>query len=442
MMTAPAPTSAPPSAEGLSSAASVRKSRLPVVAAVVIFVIGALIRLFADVGFKGMGFDEALYRDYILMIDKVGFLEYPSICEYYTIDQRKPESMAKLPPTRFLYIFCGWLTKSVVFGDAPPVSHGTPGAADHDPALVSLHRVSLIFSILTVGLCGLAAWRMAGRGIGLGVMALVAASPLAIHMGEHALVDGFFAFWATLCLWLLWENLRNPDNARWLVALTAALALLVMTKENSFFVYVALCGIIAINRLAKFGVVTRPLLIAGILGPLLGVAVLVMLAGGFGAFVEIYKLLVAKAQSLDYAVATGDGPWFRYLIELIVFDPIVLVLALTGFFTLPRKHPAYGFLLAFVVFSYVIMCNVRYGMNVRYTTIWALPMATFAVAQIVYLSEFARHYAVATATTLIAGICAFNLFQYHLFFVENPIYEPVPSATLRAIKLLKEMPQR
>jgi hypothetical protein len=69
-------------------------------------------------------------------------------------------------------------------------------------------------------------------------------------------------------------------------------------------------------------------------------------------------------------------------------------------------------------------------------------MATFAVAQIVYLSELARRYAVTTASALIAGICAFNLFQYHLFFVENPIYEPVPSASLRAIKLLKEMPQR
>jgi 4-amino-4-deoxy-L-arabinose transferase-like glycosyltransferase len=410
--------------------------------AVVILVVGALIHMFADSGFKGMGFDEALYRKYILMIDKGGFIEYPSICESYTIDQQRPESIAKLPPTRFLYIFCGWLAKSIAFGDAPPVGNRTPSATDHDPALVSLHRVSLIFSILTVGLCGLAAWRMAGPGIGLGVMALVAASPIAIHMGERALVDGFFAFWATLCLWLLWENLRNPKDPRWLVALTAALALLVMTKENSFFVYVGLCGCVVINRWTKFGVVTRPLLLAGILGPLLGVAVLVVLAGGFGAFVEIYKLLAAKAQNLDYAIAREDGPWFRYIIELIVFDPIVFVLALTGLFTLPRKDPSYGFLLAFVVFSYAIMCNVRYGMNVRFTTIWALPIATFAVAQIVYLSEFARRYAVATASMLVAGICVFNLFQYNVFFVENPIYEPVPPAYLRAIKLLKEMPKR
>jgi hypothetical protein len=26
--------------------------------------------------------------------------------------------MAKLPPTRFLYILCGWMTKRLSFGDA------------------------------------------------------------------------------------------------------------------------------------------------------------------------------------------------------------------------------------------------------------------------------------------------------------------------------------
>jgi len=30
-------------------------------------------------------------------------------------------------------------------------------------------------------------------------------------------------------------------------------------------------------------------------------------------------------------------------------------------------------LVAFVGFSYLIMCNIRYGMNLRYASIWDLP---------------------------------------------------------------------
>src|SRR5688572_28728083 len=83
--------------------------RMPVIAAVLIFLIGAIVRLTVDFGFKGAGFDETIYRNYVLLIDKVGLFDYPRICEAYVEDQKDPATFAKLPPTRFLYIFCGWL---------------------------------------------------------------------------------------------------------------------------------------------------------------------------------------------------------------------------------------------------------------------------------------------------------------------------------------------
>ena len=95
---------------------------------------------------------------------------------------------------------------------------------------------------------GAAAWRMAGRGVGLGVFALCACSPLMIHMSQHALIDGFFALWATLALWGLWETLRHPEQSGWLVLYGAGLLAMVLTKENAFFVYVALVALIALNR--------------------------------------------------------------------------------------------------------------------------------------------------------------------------------------------------
>ncbi len=416
------------------------KSRLPYIAAAVIFLLGAVFRLASEPSFRGIGPDAALYSKYITMLDKVGLSGYPQIAQVYIEDQRDPRSIAKLPPTRFLYIFTSWVVKHATFGDTPRVDG--PAAATRDPAWLSLRRVSCAFSILSVGLIGLAAWRMLGPPVGLGAMALMAASPLSVHMGAHALIDGFFAFWATLCLWLLWENLQRPNDWRRLTALGFALALMVTTKENAFFVYVSLCGLVVANRWAKFGATTRPLILVGVLGPLAGLLVLVTLAGGIEAFVEIYRTLVTKAQTLGYAIATGDGPWHRYLIELLTLDPLVLLLALSGIFTLPAERRPYLFLLGFVALSYLIMCNVRYGMNLRYTTIWALPLTAFAAAQLIALALRAGSRAAIVAVVLFSAVCAYDLRQFRIFFIDSAIYEPSPVSLFQALKIIKEPPSR
>lgn len=417
-------------------------SRLSPIAALAIFLLGALIRIFAETGFQGFGFDEAIYRRYVLALDARGFAGYPALCEGYLVKQRDPAAKAELPPTRFLYIVTAWTAKRLCFGDAPPATAATPDAKNNDPVLVSLKRVALGFSILTVGLVGLAAWRMLGPPIGLGAMALLAASPLSIHMGAHALIDGFFAFWATLCVWLLWENLQRPNHTPRLIALTAALALMVLAKENAAFVYTALLVLAAVSRRAKFGAVTRPLVIAGIAGPLLGLAALIALTGSIDVFTGIYRTFIAKAQTLPVVIATQDGPWHRYLVELLLLDPLVWLLAVSAVFTLPAQRPAFLYLLIFLAVSYAIMCNVRYGMNLRFATIWALPLSVFAAAQLLALAAHAGPRAAIVVVVLFAAVCAYGLRQYRIFFVDAPLYEITPTQLLRAAQILKDPPRK
>ena len=45
-----------------------------------------------------------------------------------------------------------------------------------------------------------------------------------------------------------------------------------------------------------------------------------------------------------------------------------------GVFRLGRENKAQIFLLCFVAFSYAVMCNVKYGMNLRYTNMWDMPL--------------------------------------------------------------------
>ncbi|MDB6171262.1 MAG: hypothetical protein JWL59_573 [Chthoniobacteraceae bacterium] len=405
--------------------------------ALLIMAVGIFLRLQPSAGFKGFGFDEALYREYVIKVDAVGLENYPAICQNYIDEQRRPEIMAKLPPTRFLYIACGWAWKRAQFGDAPALSARTPGFVQTDPVLLSLDHVSALFAVLLLGLSGIAACRMLGVWPGLGVLALMSVAPTAVHMAQHALIDGFFAFFALLSLWTLWEVLQHPGRTGWLAAHGVALALMVLVKENAFFVFVALAAIVGLNRWARFGIVTSRLLLVMIVGPLAGLTILVWVAGGAGPFIEIYKLLVSKAQNLQYAIMTGDGPWYRYLVDIMLVSPIVLCLAIGGFFTSVKESRPLLYLTLFIGISYLIMCNVRFGMNLRYASIWDLPLRALAVAQIGLLARpFGKH-ATLVAALLVCALCAYEFRQFGIFFKDFGLYELASEGLLRAVKILK-----
>src|SRR5258708_6990552 len=89
----PAPAPAPASAQAPASATSARTSWL---LAAVILAAGLFLRIWPWAGFTGTGFDEALYRDNVIRLDKVGIMGYPAICQLFLEDQRKPDVITKL----------------------------------------------------------------------------------------------------------------------------------------------------------------------------------------------------------------------------------------------------------------------------------------------------------------------------------------------------------
>jgi len=367
-----------------------------------------------------MGFDEGLYRDYGNALAQEGITSYPNIVQgYITAQSESAETF--LPPVRFLYIF------------AADVWHSVFGCE----VLEALRDVAAFFSMLTLVLAMSFAWRLRGSIWSLGVGALMAFAPTQIHMSQHALVDGFFTFWALLCLWLLWENLRAPRDWRLLIAYVLALSLLVLTKENSFFVWIALVVLIVTNRWLQFGTVTRELVIATVLGPLLGVVVLVFLAGGIGELVHTYQLSVGKNFQLRYAVLTGDGPWFRYLVDLLLVSPVILILAFGTVFRLNRAMKPELFMSIFIAASYLVMCNVKYGMNLRYANMWDMPLRFLAFSSLVALvAPFARHRNIALGAAVVL-ICTIELRQYYILAVQFPLYELITEYLVRALHILK-----
>ena len=441
-----------------------------------IAVVGTSVRIADSAAFRRTGFDEILYRRYVNLMDGgkqtvgvfqrdrsqqgyemtlngTGAATMPGLVDFFLQTQRPEGTECELPPTRFLYIYTSWLWKCVQFGETPPLSMAEMRQpiveddrsrdADHrDPALASLHRVSCLFSVLLMLAGGVFAMRMLGKAAGLGVLALMAFDPLQLHFSQHALIDGFFTFWAVMCMWTTWECLRNPRNAAWLAAHTGCLALMVMTKENAFFVYCALAVVVLSNRWIKLGTVTPRFLLLSIAGPLLGVATLVLLSGGIGPFIAVYQTLVAKAQNLAYARLTGDGPWHRYLIDLLIVSPIVVLLAFGALFAAVPRRKELAFFAVFVAASYLIMCNVRYGMNLRYASIWELPLRAAAFCMIWQLCARLGHRQWLAATIAVSAICCYEFRQYTILATNPslPLYETVTADLLRLQKVIKAAP--
>ena len=414
--------------------------RLILVSLAVILLIGCFLRLppalFSDHGplrslavlhpnpkwhtLQMMGFDEELYREYVDELATKGLQQYPDIVIGYIEKQLKlPGSI--LPPVRFLYIFTAYVWHSVFRTDA----------------LSSLRDVSSFFSILTLGLAALFAWRVRSPGECVALTALVAFAPTQLHMSQHALVDGFFAFWALLALWMLWENLQRPRNWGWLAGYSLSLALLVLTKENSFFVWIGIVAVLIANRWLRFGTVSRELVAATAVGPLLGVVVLVFLAGGFDVLFGTYRLLVSKNYQLPYAIKTGDGPWTRYLLDLLLVSPVVLLLAIGAVFRISRENRFELFLLVFIAGTYLVMCNVKYGMNLRYANMWDVPLRFLALSTMVSLTNPLRRWREIIFVAAVVLVCVLEFRQYVVLFVHFPMYELISELLLRASHILK-----
>ncbi len=400
--------------------------------------LGVGVRVYPTGPFPVVGFDAELYRNYIVDLEaRGGLAHYPEICRDYN-KRQKAAKLALLPPTRFLFIFSGYVWKRAVYGGAPPLLDlKAPGALWTDPTLRSLRGVVITFSTLLFLLSGVAAWRMLGLRAACGIMALFACAPVQVHMSQNVLIDGFVAFWSTLSLWLLWENLQRPRDWRWLVALGISLASMVTVKENAAFVFVGLGGAVALNRWQRFGIVTPWLLLAMLTGPLLGILVLIKLAGGWDVLSRSYQLLVSKASAMPYAIATGDGPWYRYLLEIFMVSPWVFCLAVAGVFCVAPEHRAFAFLLTFMAGSYLLMCNVPHGMNLRYSTIWDLTIRALAWGQ---LAWFARRFGARQDIALViivAFLCGYDLRQYYLISVAGYAHELVPKILLQALNIMK-----
>ncbi len=90
----------------------------------------------------------------------------------------------------------------------------------------------------------------------------------------------------------------------------------------------------------------------------------------------------------------------------MLMSPTVLLPAIGGIFALRRENRQGIFLLLFVVFSCAVMVNVRNGMNIRYATMWDMPLRFLAAGMILQMAGAVRRAPVLAAALLVGVVGA------------------------------------
>ena len=397
------------------------------VAFVLLLLTGIALHVSSSEPFKGVGFDEGYYARYVDQVSRQGWWNYPALVQGYLNEQK--DSANGLPtPTRVTLVL-GASAWHLVFGTT---------------ALESVRAVSCTASILTLLAATVFVWRVRTVGFALAFLALFTFSPTQLYMAHRALADSFMCLVVLIALWSLWEILaRSPRLWIWRMVFGLSLVLIVLTKENAAFPYLGIVALVAAAHCFKFGRVDTPLVLVTVLAPLLGVLVICLCAGGWSTLVDVYTLDVAKTYGTPYALAAEDGPWFRYIVDHLLANPVVVLLAIGGALYLTAEEKPGLYLFGFVAVTYLPMCNVPHGMNLRYATIWDVPLTYLALLPIFRWAQWpgVELFRRVLLIVLVSAVALTEIQNYVAIFVDNAIYDPVTSYLMQALKMISARPQ-
>jgi 4-amino-4-deoxy-L-arabinose transferase-like glycosyltransferase len=384
---------------------------------------GATIRIYTTCTYAHEGQDEHLYAAYVGAIHVTGGLSHYQEVTAMNVEKQESWSQAFVPATRIGFIWPAYFCFEA-FGSNP---------------LESLRIVSCASGILLLLLAARIGWQIGGQMGMLGLAALMSTAPLHVYLAQRCLVDAYFAFWAVLALWLMWKNLQGNRHWGWLAAYGSSLVILVLTKENAAFVFLALLGILLLSRPLKLGKASWELVIVTFAAPAVAVGILCALMGGGQAFLNFFQLMAKRNYVSDYSVAGQDGPWFRYLIDFAMISPLTLVLAIGAIFQLHRKERLSTLMALFLGFSFAVMACVPYGVSLRFAAYWDIPLRYLALTQMLVLScRFPKLNRAVVISGLLLIVCTSDLWEYHRYFVRGRVYDPISNDLMWAAGMVKK----
>ncbi len=361
--------------------------------------------------------DEGLYRAYMRHLDQHGLASFPELFDEAT---RFASSDSHEAPYRVGYIALTWVCAKV-FG----------------PTFEALTYLSFACQVLLV----LGVWRVGRRVLPECAAAFtalaLACSPLLLRLAPQPLTDTPATLGAALSVLTFLDLLARPRRGA-LLAFVASFTFALSVKELALLLAPCLFALWALERWRKSTELRFADLLFALTAPgALCLGLWMLAAWDTSAALRYLWTGLHSTGANPYMQAESIGPWYRYLVELLLLSPLpsLLAAAAAGHALLKRGDDERSRdAVRWVVFAAVLLAVAGpLPKNIRFFAILELPLRALEVAALTHLARRvfdtrARAAALAALLALVA-LAAIDLVAANTTFVH--LHDPVVSHLLR-----------
>jgi 4-amino-4-deoxy-L-arabinose transferase-like glycosyltransferase len=353
--------------------------------------------------------DEGYYYHYAQQVAQKGPQAFSELISWYSSNE---EALNHPAPIRAGYILLiGTLFK--VFG----------------PSYHILGLCSTLSFMIFLGLCFYYIRKYFNLDTALLSVLLLSSSPLLLGLSRRALLDSPINLLWGAAAWVFLDYLLDPKRLKYAL-LVMLLAVSLTVKEMSvilipFFILSGLClkphgRSLSIKELA--GIALWPMVLVGLfyLWVLGGISSLMT------AMDTILKVHLAPSTN-PYAIYYSSGPWFRYILDFLLLNPIVTILFVgyAGYLLVQRSQLDLKrtYFLSFFIFIYSILSLLPHSKVVRFVVNLEMVMGLFAVLMLgeVFKSERQRKWLMVVALL----IFVYNWVSFIEIFYEKSLLDPI-----------------
>jgi 4-amino-4-deoxy-L-arabinose transferase-like glycosyltransferase len=355
--------------------------------------------------------DDGYYLRYMQTVHAEGLPSFPGLFDQWNATQK---DWIYPPPSRI-----GFIVTSALWA-------GIFGAS-----FLALQYLSLASYLLLCLVNYAFARRHFGEPKALFIGVLIAFSPLLMGISRLALTDSFNALCMTTTVWLFLDLVHDPGSLRRRVLFMAALAFMVLVKELSVLLVVPFAAFVLYERFVRR--VPHPLgsmALCFVVPGVVTASLFALAAGSVAKLLETTRIVLDSPATNPYAIQFGSGPWFRTILDYLLFSPWPTLLAI-GWFAVSAVRLRAGVydrrsvFLGLVAALFILELSF-FTKNIRYTVVLELPIRVFSVLMIGELVGGRKPMRAAVLTGLIVVVlCWLDWRSFDLVWVHFQAYDPV-----------------
>ena len=353
------------------------------------------------------GYDERLYLIFMVNFYSRGIEGIQNILHAFPSD---PVLLQGPLPFRFLFIWAGtWVCR--IFGGF---------------TYANLAKLSLIsgIGIVIVGYLLFRRWFSPAVAFLGGILLIF--SPLVSGLSRRALQDPFFCL-LVLCVFYFFDEVWRKPTIRNFILLGVFLLACFLTKETIVILYpVFLVLGWYYRRTINKECPILPFVLVFAIAPVLYLAVMWWIAGDLKTFYSTYSLYVSMQQKIPYAVSYQRGPWFRYLVDLLMISPLTYMFSVLSISNQEpserngRNLAALYALSIIIAFSCLVLLNLRTILFVDIPLRGLAAVGVFGLANR-FLTQFSRGFWIVLIS---AFLVSSDLVQFFRLYMLGNLYDP------------------